>query len=131
MHTGTFVFAGMYPQAFFLTAKKDSQMSQEAQRLLRIERDLGMLLCQEMSLDSALSHCLSAAMGASGLDSGGIYVLKPDGYLELRVHANLSPQFISAVKHFQPDSPFCHLVHAGKTICSENTDFDIGVQISD
>jgi signal transduction histidine kinase len=64
------------------------------ERLMRVQRDLGLALSAETDLTAALEACLSAALSVAELDCGGIYLMNEQGGAELAVHAGLSAEFV-------------------------------------
>jgi two-component system, cell cycle sensor histidine kinase and response regulator CckA len=87
--------------------------------LLRLERDLVLALGRASSLHEALRHCLTHSIAASGMDSGGIYLVLEDGGLGLAVHDGLSPGFVEAKSRYAPTNDHTHLVLRGKPIYVE------------
>lgn len=85
--------------------------------LIFIQRDMAVALSATKDLQSGLRLCFDAAVKASGLDCGGIY-LKDDksGALDLVYHQGISDAFIEQVSHFEANSPNTNLMMLGKPI---------------
>lgn len=75
-----------------------------AERVLRAQHDLARDLAAAATLDEALPVCLHAALAASGLDSGGIYLATADGGLELAHASGISAAFMRKVGRVAPGS---------------------------
>ncbi|MCU0663782.1 MAG: ATP-binding protein [Myxococcota bacterium] len=106
----------------------ESALRFDFERLLHIERDLGVALSRVTSLRDALQHCLYAGLDAAGLDSGGVYVVKPDRSLKLHVHYGLSAEFVEAVGQYAPDSPSAKIALAGNPVYLEDQKMGTGLE---
>lgn len=71
-----------------------------AEERLHAQRDLGIALSAETSLTSALETCLEAALDASEMDCGGIYLVNERGGAELAVHVDLPEAIVKSQTHF-------------------------------
>ncbi|MEW6577834.1 MAG: GAF domain-containing protein, partial [Chloroflexota bacterium] len=88
-----------------------------AAALLRAQRDLGIALSAETSLDRALALVVETAIRLAGMDCGGIYLADPaTGALHLRYHTGLPEEFVRATSHLPPDSRQAQLVRQGQPI---------------
>jgi PAS domain S-box-containing protein len=87
-----------------------------AERLMRIQRDLGIALSAETNLTRALEVCLDAALKASQMDCGGIYLVNEKGGAELAVHAGLPTEFVESQAHLDDDELRRQLIHEGDPI---------------
>ncbi len=87
----------------------------EAERLISAQRDLSVRLGRLEDTEEALRVSLHAVIDASGLDSGGIYVLDDDtGGFRLAYHVGLSESFVELIRAYGPDSPHTALVKSGQ-----------------
>ena len=78
---------------------------QEAEYLLRIQRDMTLHLSGVERLSDILRLCLETAIRVSGMDSGGIYVADEDtGDWLLAAHSGLPPAFIARASRYAADS---------------------------
>jgi len=78
---------------------------QEADYLLRIQRDLTLHLSGIERLENILQLCLETAIRVSGMDSGGIYVAEEGtGDWLLAVHAGLDAEFVARVGRYPAGS---------------------------
>lgn len=88
-----------------------------AENLLRIQRDLSIMLSSTSDQNEALQHVLQAALQIEGIDCGGIYLADSlTGDLDLVAHVGLSPQFVSATAHLTKDMPQVIMAQKGKSI---------------
>ena len=102
----------------------------EAEKLLHIQRDLGLAL----SVISDLTEChrisLEMAITVSGMDSGGIYLVdKSDGAFNLVYHQGLPESFVRAAAHFKADSEQAKIVMRGEPIYTMHQ--ELGVLLSE
>ncbi len=84
---------------------RDITEQKQMNRLISIHRELTRALGTATSLDAGLRLCLDAAIQASMMDCGGIY-LRNDGTgtFELAFHKNLPVSFMEEVAYFKGDS---------------------------
>ncbi len=102
------------PDKVLISAHDISEQKQAEEQLL-IQRNLGVRLAGTSDLNQALQHCLTAAIGISIMDSGGIYLVDPNtGALELNCHQGLSPDYYNNCTYYSPDSPNAKLVKDGE-----------------
>ncbi len=101
------------PDKVLLIAQDISERKHAEEQTL-IQRNLGLKLAAISDLSQAFRYCLSAAIDASGMDSGGVYMVdQADGSLILKWHQGLSADFHSAFKYFAADSPNAMVVREG------------------
>jgi PAS domain S-box-containing protein len=94
--------------------------------LLYAQRDLGVALSATTNLDEALRLCLDSAIQASGMDSGGIYLVNEQtGAIDLAFSRGISPEFVQAASHYDASSPNARAIQKGKPIFSATADLDI------
>jgi PAS domain S-box-containing protein len=99
------------------------------ENLLRIQRDLGISLGKSMDLQEMLQFCMKAALEASNMDSGGIYILDPaTKSFELTYHEGLSGDFVAAVSTYNADSPNSQLLMTGDPVYANHD--QIGVNLT-
>ena len=104
-------FAGYIGSCIDITSRKS------AEHLLRIQRDLALVLGTANNLNAALNHILDAAFDTGGVDCGGIYIADAKtGALDLAAHHGLPAEFVQAAKHYAPDAPQTRLVNEGKPV---------------
>jgi PAS domain S-box-containing protein len=85
--------------------------------ILRSQLDLGLALQTVAGMDNALETCLSAAIGLSGMDSGGIYLVdETTGSVDLALSKNLGDEFVRSVSHYPADSVNAKMVLGGKPL---------------
>lgn len=86
----------------------------ESEKLLEIQRDLGMALGSTSELAPALDAMLEAALRIDGMDSGGIYLVDEEaGFVELACSAGLSSSFLESSTRYGMDSPNARVVMEG------------------
>ncbi|AKB18102.1 MULTISPECIES: PAS domain-containing protein [unclassified Methanosarcina] len=89
----------------------------EAQKMLEIQRELGMFLNGTWNLQTMLSHILDACLQIKDIDAGGIY-LKDEllDQINLVAHRGLSSEFVKSVSAYRADSPEAKKVWTEKPI---------------
>jgi GAF domain-containing protein len=86
----------------------------EAENLLKLQRDLTAMLGAKSSLQDSF-QCLLEMVGAiPGVDCGGIYLVNPQGGLDLVAHRNLSESFITTCRTIESQSVRAKRVRDGK-----------------
>jgi len=95
---------------------EDITPQRQAEELLKLEHELSQQLAVLSDSQEALRRILDIALGIEGLDCGGIYLVNPDGSLEMTVHQGLSPEFVSRVARLPADSPQAQVVAGGKPV---------------
>ncbi len=102
-----------YIQAFV----RDISERHQIDKLVRVQRDLGIALHTATRLDQALNLCLDAALRVSDMDSGGIYLFDDvTGELRIRAHRGLSDEFMAAASCYDHDHPSTKLVVSGEAM---------------
>ena len=87
------------------------------EELAAAQRDLARIPSAVTSEQAAWPLCLAAVLRASGMDSGGVYLLNAGqtGF-DLVYHQGLGPDFIQAVSFYPLDAPGARVVLAGKAV---------------
>jgi PAS domain S-box-containing protein len=99
---------------------------QEAEYLLRIQRDMTLHLSGIEELHDILRLCLDTAIRVSGMDSGGIYVAEEGtGDWFLAVHSGLSPAFVAQASRYAADSANVRAMTSGLPLYSNYQSSDI------
>ena len=107
---------------------RDITERKQMENLLKIGRDLGLELNATSDLDETLRLCFDAALRASGLDCGGIYLVdETSGNLDLVFHKGLSADFVKSVSHYNADSVNAALVMAGKPIYTQHQELGVSL----
>jgi len=95
-------------------------------KLLRIQLDLLNALYESDNFEKSLSMCLDAAIEASDMDCGGIYLFD-DATQDLRLmfQKGLPSSFIESVSSYKPNSEHIELIRKGEPIYSNHQEFDV------
>lgn len=111
----------VHGEPHLLVTVNDITERKRAERLLHIQRDLAVALNATSRLEEGAQLCLAAALEASGMDSGGAYVLTDaTGDLDLITHTGFrQPAFVEMVRRATAGAPNHALVMAGKPIYSQ------------
>jgi PAS domain S-box-containing protein len=96
---------------------RDVTARKQQEHILKAQLDLGLALQTTREMNATLEACLTAAIGISGMDSGGIYMVdEKTGSVDLAVSKNLGDEFVSSVSSYTPGSPNAEMVMTGKPI---------------
>lgn len=90
--------------------------------LLRIQHELLLGLHQAHDLPEKLRLCLDAALGAAGMDCGGIYLADESGGLRLERAAASSTDFAQPAHHYPADAAISRLAMAGIPFYAHHTE---------
>jgi PAS domain S-box-containing protein len=100
--------------------EKLEEERKQAEKLIGIQRDLGIALSGARNLEKALALVIDTATRLEGMDCGGIYLVDPDtGAIVLQYAKGLSPDFIKQVSHYDKDSDNTRLVMKKKPVFVE------------
>lgn len=106
-----------------ITEKKD------AEKLIRIQRDLGFALTTTRDLEEILNLCLENALQASDMDAGGIYLIDDNtGGMDLVHHTGLPEDFVKSSLHYDADTPNVKLVKQGNPIYTRHKELGIDLE---
>ncbi len=98
----------------------------KAESMTRIQRDLGLALSSTPGLDEGLRLCTEAAISASRMDSGGVYLVdKITGALILKHSMGLSPEFVKSVSLYDVNSASARLAMQGKPVYTSYLHLDV------
>ncbi len=117
--------ASMPQEQLIYAAASDITERVRSERLGQQQRDLGLALstARNQAPDALLQLCLRAAIEATGMDSGGLYLKDPaTGSLSMVAHHGLSASFVQAVRMMPADSPKTALVNRGVILYTRYTD---------
>ena len=88
-----------------------------AEDLIRAQRDLGLALSAAAGLEETLQLGLDAAIRASGLDCGGVYLVdEVSGDIDLTFHQGLPADFVTSASHYDAGSDSTRLIMAGRPV---------------
>ncbi len=89
----------------------------QIEQFIKKELDLAIRLSQSSSFQETLKICLHAAISASGMDCGGIYLVNHEEQgLILADHEGLSQTFVKQAGYYRFDSPNVKKIRKGKPI---------------
>lgn len=94
----------------------DVTEQKRTQQLMHAQRDLGITLGAEMDLSRALEACLEAALRASEMDCGGIYLINEQGGTDLAAHAGFPDTFVRDQAHFADEYLREQLIQEGDPV---------------
>jgi PAS domain S-box-containing protein len=83
-----------------------------------LERDLAIILAQQIAMEEALPLCLDLVLKVSDMDCGGIYLIdrKHNQDLRLMVHKGLSDKFVTQSSNYEAGSDRYQMVMRGTPI---------------
>ena len=110
-----------------LNVARSDDERKRMENLLRIQRNLGISLGKSIDLQEMLRLCLMAALEASKMDCGGIYIIDTNQAFNLACHIGLSEAFVASVSHFKADSPQSQLVRGKKPIYANHDQLGISL----
>ncbi|MBN1871371.1 MAG: PAS domain S-box protein, partial [Candidatus Omnitrophica bacterium] len=106
--------------------RNEIETRKRAERLMIIQRDFITALSTIHRLDDWPPVCLEAALNASEMDCGGIYLVNEESKgLDIIYHAGLSDAFVKSVSRYDADSTNVKLVKQGKTICGKYAELNL------
>jgi PAS domain S-box-containing protein len=93
------------------------------EKLLYIQRDLGIALSTSKSLSETLNILLDSCLQIDEIDAGSIALIDEEtGDLNLAVHRGFSPTFVKHASHFSANSPNTKLVMIGQPVYKQLVD---------
>jgi PAS domain S-box-containing protein len=93
------------------------------EKLLYIQRDLGIALSTTNSMNETLEILLDSCLQIDEINAGGIYLVDEEtGDLTLATHRGLSPNFVKYASHFSVNSPNAKLVMIGQPVYKQHVD---------
>lgn len=85
----------------FASIFQDVTQKMQAEKLLKLQRDLGLALGEAADLHHGMQAILDIAVRVQGVDCGGLYRVDPvRGEADLVVHTGLSEDFVRASSHY-------------------------------
>lgn len=93
------------------------------EKLLYIQRDLGIALSNSNCLNETLERLLDSSLQIDEINAGGIYLIdEATGDMTLAIHRGLSPNFVEHASHFSANSPNTRLVMIGQPVYKQHID---------
>jgi PAS domain S-box-containing protein len=100
-----------------MSSGEDITEKKKIEEITRIQRDLALELVSVKGIRKTFEVSLDAAIKASGLDSGSFYLLDSENRnLMLFTHKGLSPEFISQLSQYTPDTVQHKLVMSAQPV---------------
>ncbi len=94
-----------------------------AENALQLQQELMIALGRTSNLQECLELCLSAALQASAMDCGGLYLAdERTGGFRLVWHEGLSDAFVAISKTIGPRTPHVRLIQAGRSVYIRHSD---------
>ena len=108
---------GKQEEGRFVVLVEDITDKKHMERLLSIQRDLGMALGAIGGLEAALRVCLDAMIKVPEIDCGGIYLVDAeDGAVNLTLHQGLSSEFTEMTRYFEGQSRHARMIARGEPV---------------
>ncbi|AKB28036.1 Sensory transduction histidine kinase [Methanosarcina siciliae C2J] len=93
------------------------------EKLLYIQRDLGISLSTSQHLDGTLDILLDSCLQIDEIDVGGIYLVDEDtGDMALAIQSGFSPTFVENASYYSANSPNTKLVMIGQPVYKQHID---------
>jgi PAS domain S-box-containing protein len=93
------------------------------EKLLYIQRDLGLALSTSNCLNETLERLLDSCLQIDEVSAGGIYLVDEEkGDLTLAIQRGLSPTFTKNASHYSVKSPNTRLVMIGQPVYKQHID---------
>jgi len=93
------------------------------EKLLYIQRDLGIALSTSTHLNETLEKLLDSCLHIDEINAGGIYLVDEEtGDLTLAIHRGLSPNFVEHAAYYSANSPNAKLVMIGQPVYKQSID---------
>lgn len=114
------------PDAGVIFTALDISQRIRSEKLIQMQRDLGLKLSTLQNLSEAMRCILNSILSIDDVDCGGIYLIDPEiGNMILAVHDGLSNTFISRTEWYSSDSDRVAFVRAGKPFFGSFSDISI------
>ena len=101
---------------------EQSERQRRMEENLKIQLDLTIKTNKTSDLQQIFLHYLESAMQASSMDSGGVYMVRKNGDLDLVVSKGLSKRFLDKVSLFHGGSEVSKIASRGLPIITEAKD---------
>lgn len=93
------------------------------EKLLYIQRDLGIALSTSSSLSDTLERLLDSCLQIDEINAGGIYLIDEEtGDMKLAVQRGFSSNFVEHASHYSVNSPNTRLVMIGQPVYKQYVD---------
>ncbi len=93
------------------------------EKLLYIQRNLGIALSSSNGLNETLEILLDSCLQIDEINAGGIYLIdETTGDMTLAIHRGLSPNFVEHASHYSANSPNTRLVMTGQPVYKQHID---------
>jgi PAS domain S-box-containing protein len=93
------------------------------EKLLYIQKDLGIALSTSSSLNEILEDLLDSCLQIDEINAGGIYLIDEEtGDMTLAIHRGFSPNFVEHASRYSVNSPNTKLVMIGQPVYKQHID---------
>ena len=93
------------------------------EKLLYVQRDLGIALSSSNCLNETLEILLDSCLQIDEINAGGIYLIdEATDDMNLAIHRGLSPNFVEHASHYSFNSPNTRLVMIGQPVYKQHID---------
>lgn len=93
------------------------------EKLLYIQRDLGIALSTSTCLKETLEKLLDSCLQIDEINAGGIYLVDEETEdLNLAIHRGLSANFVENASHYSSNSPNAKLIMIGQPVYKQSID---------
>ncbi len=93
------------------------------EKLLYVQRDLGIALSSSNCLNETLEILLDSCLQIDEINAGGIYLIdEATDDMNLAIHRGLSPNFVEHASHYSVNSPNTRLVMIGQPVYKQHID---------
>ncbi|SLM32624.1 hypothetical protein MTBBW1_790022 [Desulfamplus magnetovallimortis] len=111
---------------------RDITMKDQTERLIRVQRDLGLRLAKSSTFQQVVDAALEALIQIDEVNCAGIYEILPDkGGLRLAGYKNLPNWFVDECLYYAPDTQQVQLIMKGRPIFSTYGQFLSNLHLSD
>ncbi len=104
---------------------QDITERRHTERLVRMQRDLAVVLSGSRDLFETLHRILVTVIEVDSVDAGGIYLVdEEDGSLRLQVYQGLSRSFVDQIMYYSPDSWQAKLAFQGTAVFTQVSELE-------
>ncbi|MDP8266218.1 MAG: PAS domain S-box protein [Candidatus Aceula meridiana] len=114
-----------------LSSGEDVTERRRSEKVMTIQKDLGIALSSTHDLKEAVAHLLDAALKIEGFDSGGVYIVDEQKQaLVLVAHRGLDLEFVKTSVQYDFQSPQAKLVFEGRPLYKSHTEISLEINLA-